>query len=206
MRLKFSSIRITSFFLIALCVSCSAVSPQQQLNFEGNNAFTSRQYELAFSRYQKALAAAYKKNDQQYIAISMYGLGRTSIKLCRLTEGETWLKQSIVARDSLPDTGAAIITQNLAELARLYIAQQRYAEANSLLDRAMPLLYAMKLEKSDPIALANQLDEYDKSLRGSGRTAEADAIAMKSEQLRQSNLGKYALFRPEPIPQYCLVN
>lgn len=205
MRLKFSSIRITSFFLIALCVSCSTVSPQQQLNFEGNNAFTSRQYELAFSRYEKALAAAYKKNDQQYIAITMYGLGRTSIKLCRLTEGETWLKQSIVARDSLADTGAAIITQNLAELARLYIAQQRYAEANSLLDRAMPLLYAMKLEKSDPIALANQLDEYEKSLRGSGRIAEADATATKSKQLRQSNLGKYALFRPEPIPQYCLV-
>jgi tetratricopeptide (TPR) repeat protein len=196
--------RLTGLFFMVACTSCATVSQQQQLNYEGNKAYLSARYQEALQRYEKTLDAAYKNKDQQYIAIAMYGLGRTNTKLCRLDEAENWLKQSITARDALADTNKAYITQNLSELARLYIAQERYAEANALLDRAVPLLYRLKLDRSDPIELANQLDEYEKSLRKTGRTVEADAIASKSKDLRQNNPGKIALFRPDQVPKNCL--
>jgi len=196
--------QLAGLFSIVACTSCATVSQQQQLNYEGNKAYLSAHYQEALQHYEKALDAAYKNKDQQYIAIVMYGLGRTNTKLCRLGEAENWLKQSITARDALVDTNAAYITQNLLELARLYIAQERYVEANVLLDRAVPLLYRLRLDRSDPIELANQLDEYEKPLRKTGRTVEADAIANKSKELRQNNPGKIALFRPDQIPQNCL--
>lgn len=196
--------RLAGLFSIVACTSCATVSQQQQLNYEGNKAYLSARYQEALQRYEKTLDAAYKNKDQQYIAIAMYGLGRANTKLCRLGEAENWLKQSITARDALADTNEAYITQNLLELARLYIAQERYVEANVLLDRAVPLLYHLRLDRSDPIELANQLDEYEKPLRKTGRIVEADAIANKSKELRQNNPGKVALFRPDQIPQNCL--
>lgn len=198
---------LLNIFLVLLLIlssmSCATVSPQQQLNYEGNKAYLSGRYQEALQRYEKTLDAANKKNDQQYIAIAMYGLGRTNIKLCRLNEAEKWLKQSITVREKVADNDEAKITQNLSELARLYTAQERYKEANVLYERSLPLLYQMKAERSDPIELANHLDEYEKSLRQLERLSEADATSIKSKELRENNPGKVALFRPEPIPQNC---
>lgn len=198
--------QFSGLFLMLISISCATVSPQQQLNYEGNIAYLSEHYQEALQRYEKTLEAAYKNKDQQYIAIAMYGLGRTNIKLCKLDEAEKWLKQSIVARDKLTDTSEAQITQNLSELARLYIAQERYVEANALFERSVPLIYRLKGHRSDPIELANHLDEYEKSLRHVGREAEADATAVTSKELRKNNPGKIALFRPEPIPQRCFAS
>src|SRR5690606_20713764 len=108
--------RLAGLFFIVACTSCATVSQQQQLNYEGNKAYLSARYQEALQRYEKTLDAAYKNKDQQYIAIAMYGLGRTNTKLCRLDEAENWLKQSITARDALADTNEAYITQNLSEL------------------------------------------------------------------------------------------
>ena len=196
--------QLSTLLFMIVCTNCVTVSQQQQLNYKGKRAYFSTRYQEALQHYEKALNAAYKNKDRQYIAIAMYGLGRTNIKLCRLDEAEYWLKKSIAARNSLTDTHEAYITQNLSELARLYIAQERYADANALLDRAVPLLYRLKVDRSDPIALANQLDEYEISLRRTERTVEADAIAKKSIELRQNNPGKIALFRPDQISQSCL--
>ena len=69
-------------------MSCATVSPQQQLNYEGNKAYLSGRYQEALRGYEKTLEVANKNKDQQYIAIAMYGLGRTNIKLCRLDEAE----------------------------------------------------------------------------------------------------------------------
>lgn len=198
--------RLAALFFMVACTSCATVSQQQQLNYEGNRAYLSARYQEALQRYEKTLDAAYENNDQQYVAIAMYGLGRANTRLCRLDEAENWLKKSIAARDALADSNEAYITQNLSELARLYIAQGRYVEANTLLDRAVPLLYRLRTDRSDPIAFANQLDEYEKSLREAGRTVEADVMAGKSKELRQNNPGKIALFRPDPIPQSCFVS
>uniref|UniRef100_I1XJX7 Tetratricopeptide repeat protein n=2 Tax=Methylophaga nitratireducenticrescens TaxID=754476 RepID=I1XJX7_METNJ len=84
-------------------MSCATVSSQQQLNYEGNKAYLSGHYQEALRRYEKTLEAANKNKDQQYIAIGMYGLGRTNIKLCRLDEAEKWLKQSIIVREKVAD-------------------------------------------------------------------------------------------------------
>lgn len=192
--------------LILSSMSCATVSHQQQLNYDGNKAYLSGRYQEALRSYEKTLRAANKNRDQQYIAIAMYGLGRTNIKLCRLDEAEKWLKQSIIVREKVADNDEAKITQNISELARLYSAQQRYLEANVLFERSLPLLYQMKADHSDPIELANHLDEYEKSLRQTGRLSEADDIAIKSSELRQNNPGKIALYRPDPIPQSCFIS
>ena len=129
--------------LILSSMSCATVSHQQQLNYKGNKAYLSGRYQEALQSYEKTLRAANKNRDQQYIAIAMYGLGRTNIKLCRLDEAEKWLKQSIIVREKVADNDEAKITQNISELARLYSAQQRYLEANVLFERSLPLLYQM---------------------------------------------------------------
>ncbi|EMR12601.1 hypothetical protein MPL1_09622 [Methylophaga lonarensis MPL] len=193
-------------FLILSSMSCAIVSSQHQLNYEGNRAYLSGEYQEALRHYEKTLEAANKNKDEQYIAIAMYGLGRTNIKLCRLAEAEQWLKQSITAREKLADNDEAIITQNLSELARLYLAQERYTEANVLYERSLPLLYQRKSDKYDPIELANHLDEYEGSLRNTGRFLEAESVAKKSNELRQNNPRKIARFIPDPVPETCLIS
>ncbi|MCB5183816.1 tetratricopeptide repeat protein [Methylobacillus gramineus] len=186
--------------------SCTTVSQQHILNTEGNRAYLTAHYQEAAQRYEKALEAAQKNKDQQYIAIASYGLGRANIKLCRLDEAEHWLKKSIQAREALADSNLAYLSQNLSELARLYMAQLRYADAITLFYKATPMLYRLKEDNNDPIALANQLDAYEEALRKTGRTAEADTIANKAKELRQNNRGKVALFKAEAIPQSCLAH
>ncbi len=195
--------KILITFLTCTIIGCATVPQQQVLNIEGNRAYLTARYQEAVQRYEKALEAAKQNKDQQYIAIASYGLGRANVKLCRLDEAEHWLRYSIQARETLTDSNLAYMTQNLSELARLYMAQQRYTDAITLYERANPMLYRLKVDKTDPIALANQFDAYEEALRKTDRNAEADAMAEKSKELKQDNPGKFALFRPEPIPQAC---
>ena len=200
------SIKISIIFLASTIIGCATTSQQHVLNMEGNRAYLTARYQEAVQRYEKALEAANQNKDQQYIAIASYGLGRANIKLCRLDEAEHWLKHSIQARETLADSSLAYMTQNLSELARLYMAQQRYADATTLYERATPLLYRLKADKNDPIELANQFDAYEEALRKTDRTAEANAIANKAKELRKDNPGKFARFRPEPISQTCFAH
>lgn len=198
--------KISVVLFISTITGCATIPQQQVLNAEGNRAYLSTRYQEAAQRYEKALEAAEKDKDQQYIAIASYGLGRANIKLCRLAEAEHWLKKSIQARETLADSDLAYMSQNLSELARLHMAQQRYSDAIALFERATPMLYRLKADKRDPIELANQFDAYEEALRKTGRTAEADAIANKAKELRQENPGRVTLFRPEPIPQNCFAH
>ncbi|MPS49400.1 tetratricopeptide repeat protein [Methylobacillus sp.] len=200
------SIKVSVILLIFTIIGCATAPQQQVLNAEGNRAYLTARYQEAVQRYEKALEAANQNKDKQYIAIASYGLGRANVKLCRLDEAEHWLKHSIQARETLADSSLAYMTQNLSELARLYMAQQRYADAITLFERATPMLYRLKADKKDPIELANQFDAYEEALRKTGRAAEADAMANKAKELRQDNPGKVALFRPDPIPQACLAH
>ncbi|MFL9608659.1 tetratricopeptide repeat protein [Methylobacillus sp. Pita2] len=186
-----------------IITGCATVPQQQVLNSAGNRAYLTSRYQEAAQRYEKALEAAEKNKDKQFIAIASYGLGRAKIKLCQFDEAEHWLKESIKARESVPDSNMAYMTQNLSELARLHMAQQRYSDAIPLFERATPMLYKLNIEQSDPIALADQFDAYEESLRKIGRIVEADEIAAKSLELRIKNPGKFAHFRPDQISKNC---
>ncbi len=81
--------------LAFLIIGCAGVSPQQQLNYEANNAYEQNAFDAAKEKYKTALKEARAKNDVQYEAMAMYGLGRSYGHLCEYKEAEKWFIKSL---------------------------------------------------------------------------------------------------------------
>jgi tetratricopeptide (TPR) repeat protein len=172
-------------------------------NADGNAAFAARQYETAIRKYQQALNLAVEAGDKQYEAIATFGMARTYGQLCEVDQAERAFWKSISLRESLPDQKYAYLSQNLLEFARFLIAQKRVHDAVPLIDRAIPLLEKLEVAKSDPIAYADFLDEYQSALKAVGRGSEAADTATKAASLRQANPGRSARFKPDQYPTAC---
>ncbi len=186
--------------LASLLTACAQVPSPQQANDEGNVAYYSQRYDDALARFGHALAVAEKNGDQQYVAIAMFGLARTYAQLCQESDAEKWFNASIAAREALPDTPHAYITQNLLEYGRFLASWSRQSEALSLYDRAMPLLESLGLEEGDPLGYVFVLDEYAALLTSAGRTGDASAANARAKMLRETYKGRKAEFTPEPYP------
>ena len=183
--------------------ACAAPSPALRANADGNRAYLSGRLNEALSKYELSLKLATESGDKQYAVIAMYGLARTNAKLCNSALAEDWFKKSIAARESLPDERYARLTQNLLEFARFLLAQGRVAEAIPLMDRAVPLLEGLGVEKSDPIAYANFYVDYAAALKEAGRPADAAVASSQAARLRNANPGREARFKAETYPTDC---
>ena len=191
---------------ILTATGCATVPPHQQINFEGNIALESQNYQLAREKYKGALAEAEKSKDLQYSVIAMYGLARANGYLCNFKEAEEWFKKSISLRENLPDSNTAYLSQNILEFARLYVAQKKWKEATAQFERAIPLLESLDIEKRDPIGYANVLEDYKSSLQFSGNMKEAEKIKQKIEYLRSAYSSRRASFKTKPYPENCALN
>lgn len=196
-------IRLILAVAILVVAGCSTVSPQQQINFEGNVALESQNYQLAREKYEGALAEAEKAYDRQYSVIAMYGLARANGYLCNYKEAEEWFKKSISQRESLLDSNNAYLSQNILEFARLYVAQKKWNEATAQFKRAIPLLEGLNIEKLDPIGYADVLEDYKSSLKSSGNDKDAQEISKKIEYLRNEFSSRQASFKIKPYPESC---
>jgi tetratricopeptide (TPR) repeat protein len=200
-----NEMNVTRFLLpavifLALLSACVTGPPQLISNDEANRAFEKGEYSKARDGYERALGFAEQNGDRQYSAIAMYGLARVNIQLCEPTAAENWLLKSIELRESIPNSPEAYITQNRMELARLYFRHKRFQEANTQFTLAVQGLESLKIERTDPIAYANELDDYARSLRGVGRYGDADAILARAERLRAENPDMKPHFRRDPEP------
>lgn len=79
-------------------------------------------------------------------------------------------------------------------MARLNYDQVRYKDAAEFYARGTPIVERLGLDKSDPIALANALDEYADALNRIGNGVESEVIKQKSLALRQMNPDRKADF------------
>jgi tetratricopeptide (TPR) repeat protein len=204
---------ILSFFIFSIwgCVPFSPgtknvpaleVSQQQQLNYEGNIALKTQNYQLALDRYQASLTEAQKAGDGQYSAIAMYGLARTNGYLCNFKAAEEWFQKSILLRETLPDESGAKLSQNIFELARLYVSAKEWNKAKAQFERAFPLVED-HIEKTNPLGYTDALELYLKTLVSVRDSRDVDKIKQKIEELRKSHSPSPPGFKIQPYPTDC---
>jgi len=173
--------------LIILITGCASTpkSPQS-LNWSGNIAYDQLKYKVAKGYYEAAIELAKNSNDKEYQSIAMYGLAKTEGRLCNFAKAENLLKESILIRNDLFDTGNAKITQNIFELGRIYIAQEKWDLALIQYNKAIPMLEKFDMETLDPIGLSNLLKEYYQVLEQTF-TENLHSIKLKISELRKTN-------------------
>lgn len=204
--LKGSNILIYKIFFLFITffiIGCANISPQQQLNHEANTAFKQNKYNIAKEKYKTALNEAKLKNDLQYEAISMYGLGRSYGYLCKYKKAEKWLIKSITLRKSIPDTNIAYLSQNILELARLYKSGNEFTKANSEYAKAIPLLESLNIQTRDPIGYVNVLEKYALTLKKSGNITKSIHIKKIINNLWATNPNKQTKFVETSYPSGC---
>jgi tetratricopeptide (TPR) repeat protein len=195
---------ICAIAAIPLVTCANDVPREQQANYDGNVAYHSKRYDAAIEDYKKSLSLADQAGDRQYAAIAMFGLARSYAQLCQVAEAEKWFKQSIAAREALPNIHHAHLTQNLLEYARFLVGLGRYSGAATLYDRAIPMLESLGMEADDPLGYALVLDEYESLLKHTERASEASSVAARAKLLRETRTGRDPKFRPEAYPA-CVV-
>ena len=199
--------RLILLSLVLLFGGCASNAPSpQSLNWTGNEAYFKRDYNNAIKWYSASLDESLKTNDKQFSAISMYGLARANGHLCNLDEAESWLIKSIEARKSLTNLETAYLSQNIFELGRLYIAQEKWENANAQFLQALPMLESMDMESIDPLGYANLLEEYQQILQRTGNDKLVSTNLEKIEQLRKNNQAGRAQYVSDPYPANCTLN
>ena len=180
--------------LIILFTGCATTTKSpQSLNWSGNIAYEQLKYEVAKDYYESAIELAKNSNDKEYQSIAMYGLAKTEGRLCNFSQAEYLLKESIQIRNELFDTGNAKITQNIFELGRIYIAQEKWNLASFQYNKAIPMLEKFDMETLDPIGLSNLLEEYFQVLDQTF-TEKAHSINLKIGELRKNNPNEKARY------------
>jgi tetratricopeptide (TPR) repeat protein len=180
--------------LIILFTGCASTTKSpQSLNWSGNIAYEQLKYEVAKDYYESAIDLAKNSNDKEYQSIAMYGLAKTEGRLCNFNQAEYLLKESIQIRNELFDTGNAKITQNIFELGRIYIAQEKWNLASIQYNKAIPMLEKFDMETLDPIGLSNLLKEYYQVLEQTF-TEKAHSIKLKIGELRKNNPNEKARY------------
>jgi tetratricopeptide (TPR) repeat protein len=180
--------------LIILFTGCaSSTKSPQSLNWSGNIAYEQLKYEVAKDYYESAIELAKNSNDKEYQSIAMYGLAKTEGRLCNFSQAEYLFKESIQIRNKLFDTGNAKITQNIFELGRIYIAQEKWDLAFIQYNKAIPMLEKFDMETLDPIGLSNLLKEYYQVLEQTF-TEKAHSINLKIGELRKNNQNEKARY------------
>ena len=180
--------------LIIIFTGCASTTKSpQSLNWSGNIAYEQLKYEVAKDYYESAIELAKSSNDKEYKSIAMYGLAKTEGRLCNFSQAEYLLKESIQIRNELFDTGNAKITQNIFELGRIYIAQEKWDLAFIQYNKAIPMLEKFDMETLDPIGLSNLLKEYYQVLKHTF-TEKAHSINLKIGELRKNNPNEIARY------------
>lgn len=198
------SSRIGLALLIAALASglsgcVSALNRQETLmHYEAAQRFDlSGDYISARKQYWMALVNAKMANaSPATISMLTYNFGRTTGYTCHIEEAEKYLLDALEMEKSVTGPESGIYTKRLFELARLYFDQEQFAKSASYYAQGIPLVEKIGIEKSDPISLADALDEYSTALKYSGQASLATDAKRRSFELREQNSGKKKLFVP----------
>ena len=169
---------------------------EAEIHFQAAQRFdVSGDYVSAREHYWKALVNARASNaPPATMSMLAYNFGRTTGYTCHPDEAEKYLLEALQLEAGVTGPESNSSTMRLLELARLYFDRGDHYKASVFYGRGIPILENLDVSKSDPIALAEALDEYAVSLAKVGRTADSAAIQQRASDLRRSNPGSKARF------------
>jgi tetratricopeptide (TPR) repeat protein len=188
------------------CGFVSAVNQKNAVRYHDAAlaAEQSGDYKLAERDYFRALIN-YRDGGapESYLSMELYNLGRMEGYNCKYEDAKGHLLDALHIEERLSARDDGIITKRLFELARLSYDRGQYAEAVTYYGRGIPAVRERGIEKTDPIALANALDEYATALRNIGRPDEAMAPATEASAIRAKHRSEAAKYNFVRYTQSC---
>lgn len=132
---------------------------------------------------------------ESYLSMELYNLGRMEGYNCKYGDAKAHLLDALDREERLSGPESSLTTKRLFELARLSYDRGEYADAAIYYGRGIPAVRKLGIEKTDPLTLANALDEYATALRYAGRSEkEAKASVSAADALRASHPGEEAKY------------
>lgn len=198
-----------AIFMSALLTACAfseTINRKNAVNYHdwGEQAEFAGDYELAERNYGRALINARLGNSPAAgISMVAYNLGRMKGYLCKYSEAEQLLLEAIALEQeaSGSDSGLSIMKQ--LEIARFYFDYGQYDRAVAYYASGLPGAKKLGVGSSDPVGLADAIDDYARALDQIGRHDQADNAKRESETLRNRHPGQKADFVPIRYNKTC---
>ena len=198
---------VYAILLVSLFAGCANPINQKTASnyFEwGTQAELSGNYALAERNYERALInARLGHSPDAGISAAMYNLGRMKGYLCKYDDAEKLLTESLSLEETVTGPDSGITTMRLFELARLNFDRSLYRQSLPYFDRGIVAVKKLDVEKSDPIGLANVLDDYAIALDKIDQKQQSENIKKQASLLRQNNVGETANYTPVRYNQPC---
>jgi tetratricopeptide (TPR) repeat protein len=163
----------------------------------GDFKLAERDYYRALVNYRDGQAP------QSYISMELYNLGRMEGYACNYEAAKTHLEQALEMEERSSGPPSTLVTKRLFELARLSYDRGDYAAAIPYYGRGIPAIEKLGIEREDPIALADALDEYAAALRHEGQADAAAKAAAEAAAIRARHPGERARFAYVRYNQPC---
>ncbi|MDX2253313.1 MAG: tetratricopeptide repeat protein [Nitrospira sp.] len=194
------------FLALALASCANPINQHTAAKYHGwgSEAERAGDYTLAERNYERSLVnARLGHSPDASLSMAMYNLGRVKGYLCKYDEAEHLLAEALELEEKVTGPDSGITTMRLFELARLHFDRERYAASLPYFSRAIPVVRKLGVESSDPIGLADVLDQYAIALGKTGHSAEGADRKREADALRAKNHGKIAGFKPISYNQPC---
>lgn len=184
--------------LLTACANPINLKTAERYYVTGRDAEFSGDYATARERYARALLNARLGHaDPATISMLTYNLGRMEGYIGKCDEAQKLLMDALAQEEQITGPESGITTMRLFELARLNYDQKNYQEAQGYYKRGIPAGEKLGVTESDPIGLANAIDEYADALEKGGEHPAASEARQKAQVLRTANPSRKADFVPE---------
>jgi tetratricopeptide (TPR) repeat protein len=184
--------------LSALSAACMSplLGREAEIHFEAASKFDAQgDYVSARDQYAQALMRAHFAHaPAETMSMLYYNYGRTAGYTCKLTEAKESLQKAMELELGVSGEHSGVYTMRLMELARLHHDQGESAQSAQYFEKALPNLRALKLQDSDPIALADVLDEYAVVLDELHRSSDIEPVKAEAGAIRAAHPGMKAQF------------
>ncbi len=193
-------------FTLALASCANPINQHTAAKYHGwgQEAEQTGNYALAERNYERALAnARLGHSPDAGLSMAMYNLGRVKGYLCKYDQAEQLLTEALKLEEKVTGPDSGVTTMRLFELARLQFDREQYAASLPYFVRAVPAVKKLGVESSDPIALADVLDQYSIALGKMGQSMESAEHKREADALRTKSPGKAARFKPISYNQPC---
>lgn len=186
-------------FIVLLAGCANPINQHNAAKYHdwGQEAERARNYQMAERNYERALInARLGHSPDADVSMAMYNLGRVKGYLCKYDESQQLLTEALKLEEKVTGPDSGITTMRLFELARLHFDREQYEASLPYFARGIPTVRKLDVETSDPIALADVLDQYAVALAKTGKPQESSERKQEADMLRAKNPGKSARFRP----------
>ncbi len=189
---------------LALCLM-SCASPINRKNAEiytrqGAIAMANNDWQTARRAFARAVVNAnLGKVAPSTRAVLNYEYGRSLGATCFFDDADYYLKQ---AHELDEQTGGPLYL-SLVELARLYLDQEKFAEAATYYKQALPELDRHNIPQLGPIGYADILDETATTLAAIKQQTEASELTLRAQKIRAEHPDGYSITDRTPYGKYC---